>query len=98
MKQVVLTGATGFVGANLTRRLILDGHKVHLFVRPGSDLWRINDIREEVEIHKVCIEDKQGVDELIGKLCPQWVFHLAVDGAYSWQTNVQSMVATNITG
>jgi uncharacterized protein YbjT (DUF2867 family) len=40
-KRVILTGATGFVGANLTRRLLRDGHEVHLLVRQGYSPWRI---------------------------------------------------------
>jgi hypothetical protein len=35
MKRVAITGAAGFVGANLTRRLLDDGHEVHLLIRPG---------------------------------------------------------------
>jgi len=30
MKRVILTGGTGFVGANRARRLLRDGHEVHL--------------------------------------------------------------------
>src|SRR5204863_142015 len=29
---------------------------------------------------------------------PEWVFHLAAHGAYSWQTDVQQMVKTNLLG
>ena len=28
MKRVILTGGTGFVGANLARRLLRDGHEL----------------------------------------------------------------------
>ncbi|HVL50395.1 MAG TPA: NAD-dependent epimerase/dehydratase family protein, partial [Actinomycetota bacterium] len=41
VKRVVLTGGAGFVGANLTRMLLDEGHEVQLLVRPGSDLWRL---------------------------------------------------------
>jgi dihydroflavonol-4-reductase len=32
-----VTGATGFIGANLTRALLSDGHQVRALVRPASD-------------------------------------------------------------
>lgn len=35
--NVLVTGGTGFVGANLTRTLLADGHRVRVLVRPGSD-------------------------------------------------------------
>ncbi len=34
--SVLVTGATGFVGSHLTRRLLADGYHVTLLVRPGS--------------------------------------------------------------
>ena len=32
MKRVLVTGASGFVGANLTLRLLRDDHEVHIVV------------------------------------------------------------------
>ncbi len=41
--KVLLTGATGFVGAPLARRLIDDGHELHCVVRSGADSSRLGD-------------------------------------------------------
>ena len=47
-RRVLLTGGTGFVGANLVRRLLADGHAVHCLVRSGSaNAWRLADVRAE---------------------------------------------------
>ena len=40
-KRAIVTGASGFVGSVLARKLLDDGHDVHLFVRPDSDTWRM---------------------------------------------------------
>jgi nucleoside-diphosphate-sugar epimerase len=35
---VLITGATGFVGGHLARRLVADREDVHVIVRPASDV------------------------------------------------------------
>jgi len=96
MKRVILTGGTGFVGANLARRLVRDGHEVHLLVRPNYQPWRIEQIRPDVRLHELHLHDSEAVARVVSQIRPDWVFHLAVHGAYSWQTDWEQMVQTNI--
>ena len=98
MKRVILTGGTGFVGANLARRLLRDGHEVHLLVRPKCQPWRIDEVRPDVRLHELHLHDLEAVARVVGQVRPDWVFHLAVYGAYSWQTDWEQMVRTNIQG
>ncbi len=97
-KRVILTGATGFVGANLARRLVQDGHELHLFVRQGYSPWRIEGIRAAVRVHEVDLGDEEALARAVGREPPDWVFHLAAHGAYSHQTDLQQMAHTNIIG
>ncbi|MGC8477432.1 MAG: NAD-dependent epimerase/dehydratase family protein [Acetobacteraceae bacterium] len=39
--SVLVTGATGFIGGQLARRLLAEGRTVHAIVRPGSDPARL---------------------------------------------------------
>ncbi len=94
-KRVILTGATGFVGANLLRRLLLQGHQVHVLVRPNYHPWRIADLRDDFLLHEIHLEDANSIHNLIQKIQPDWIFHLAAHGAYSWQTNPQEIFQTN---
>ena len=96
MKRVILTGGTGFVGANLARRLLRDGHEVHLLVRPNYQPWRIEEVRSDVRLHELHLHEAEAVARVVGQIRPDWVFHLAVHGAYSWQTDWEQMVRTNI--
>lgn len=98
MTRVVVTGGTGFVGANLVRRLIADGCQVHLLVRPESSFWRIDSIRDRVTLHPVRLSDIGSVTSVLKRIEPTWVFHLAAHGAYSWQTDETQMHETNVLG
>lgn len=97
-RRAVLSGGTGFVGANLARRLLRDGHEVHLLVRPGNSSWRIEEIRNQVGIHVCDLTDADGLEAALQAIRPDWIFHLAVHGAYPSQADTDKMVATNVVG
>src|SRR5947207_10600420 len=98
MKRVVLTGASGFVGANLARRLLRDGHELHLFLRRNHHPWRIEAIQNDVQLHEADLSDEESLVRIVESIRPEWVFHLAAYGAYSTQTDLRRMVWTNILG
>ena len=98
MKRVLLTGGTGFVGANLARRLLQLGHEVHLLVRPHHTAWRIEGVQADLRLHEIDLADGERLGNLVRRIGPDWVFHLAVHGAYSWQRDLGQMVRTNILG
>jgi nucleoside-diphosphate-sugar epimerase len=96
-ESALITGAGGFIGANLARRLCAGAGDVHLFVRPQSDLWRLADLNE-AETHHVDLTDGDAVHALVKRIRPTYVFHAAAHGAYSFQSDVHRMVAVNVHG
>jgi len=98
MKRVILTGGTGFVGANLTRRLLQDGHHVHLLVRTDYSGWRIKEILNDIQLHTVDLSNSESVLKTLTTIQPDWIFHLAAHGAYSWQKDVAQIIQTNLIG
>ena len=97
-KNVIVTGGTGFVGANLVRRLVTEGHLVHLLVRQRYNDWRIQDVRPHLQIHVIDLLDTEQLRAKAAALRPDWVFHLATYGAYSWQDDLQTAIQTNFLG
>jgi dolichol-phosphate mannosyltransferase len=98
LKRAIITGAGGFVGANLARRLLQDGHDVHLLVRPSHRTWRLDEIASEVRLHEADVGDREGVRDILGGVKPDWVFHLAAYGAYPSQAGTERMMQTNLMG
>jgi len=96
--RTFLTGATGFVGANLARRLLADGHEVTVLVRPEARLWRVRAIEDSVRVCRGDISDLAAVQSAVTTARPDWVFHLAAHGAYSFETDYVEMARTNVLG
>jgi nucleoside-diphosphate-sugar epimerase len=96
MKRVLITGGTGFIGANLCRRLLTEGHEVHCLVRNNFTHWRIDDIKKHIQLYTVDLSNLDDLQPIIAKVRPEWIFHLATHGAYSWQTDLNEIIHTNI--
>lgn len=96
MKRALVTGACGFVGAVLVRKLVSDGNEVHAIARPGSDTWRLRDL-DQVKLHFLSLDDFDSLKACIAEVEPDWIFHLAAHGAYSWQNDMQQIIASNVT-
>ena len=98
MKRVLLTGAGGFVGAVLARRLLKDGHQVHVLLKSATTRWRLADVQPDLRLHEVDLQDEEGVRRVAGAIQPELVYHLAAHGAYPFQTDPDGIIATNILG
>jgi nucleoside-diphosphate-sugar epimerase len=98
MKRVLITGAAGFVGANLAIRGLAEGNDVCAVLRPGSDRWRLESIERHLRVIETDLRDGASVSRTVAEARPDWVFHTAAYGAYSWQTDAAQIVATNVDG
>jgi dolichol-phosphate mannosyltransferase len=98
MRRCLITGASGFVGANLARRLLWDGYETHVLLRPGHQSWRLIDIAASLHAHKADLTDQEAIHRTVELVRPDWVFHLAAYGAYSSQTGFARMADVNLTG
>jgi nucleoside-diphosphate-sugar epimerase len=77
----LITGATGFVGSNLLRALVSNNFETHVTIRKDSDVWRISEVIDQVEVHYCDLTDQERVKQTVLEIRPQLVFHLAAYGA-----------------
>jgi nucleoside-diphosphate-sugar epimerase len=50
MSRVLLTGAAGFIGSQLARLLVAEGHEVFAILAPQSDRWRLSDVERDIVV------------------------------------------------
>jgi UDP-glucose 4-epimerase len=99
--RVLVTGATGFIGSHLTRRLVDLGSEVHALTSTVSSIYpvRLVDIRERITLHGANLNDGGAMTSLVEEVRPRLVFHL---GAYthvgkSW-ARIDECIQTNVHG
>jgi nucleoside-diphosphate-sugar epimerase len=75
--RVLLTGATGFIGAHVARSLVERGAEVHGLTLPGAPRDRLADIESSIEMHEGDLADDSWARATILEIAPDAAMHLA---------------------
>ena len=93
MTASLVTGASGFVGSALARRLVAAGHRVKVLLRPTSDHRNIEEL--PVEIAQGDLTDKASLERAL-EGCDS-LFHAAADYRL-WTRNPDALYQSNVNG
>ena len=97
--KILVTGATGFIGSHLTRRLVNEGYEVGIIRRAESDIWRIKDIYNQLTVFYTDFSDTELVANVVLDFKPDIVFHLAAYYAVDHKLpDIAPLLKTNILG
>ena len=91
--MILITGASGFVGSAVARRLVQAGHEVRALVRPTSSRANLADLRLDIAEGDLC--DANSVARAMTGV--RYLFHVAADYRL-WARNPQTIVRTNVEG
>lgn len=98
MKSTYLvTGATGFIGANLVRELVKLGQHTSIIVRDKKLNWRLYDIANKIDIYECDIQDEK-LHQIVKKITPDYIFHLARYGNLPQEDDINKMIDVNLKG
>lgn len=95
--RVLVTGGTGYIGYELVKELVKNGHQVHLLYRSENKLASFPEFGSSEQIHcfKGTVEDKDAIAKAI-EGCRQ-VYHLA-GLARTWDPDPQAFYNSNLKG
>jgi dihydroflavonol-4-reductase len=91
--QVLVTGATGFIGSWLSRKLVELGHEVHILRRENSSIEDLKDL--DLVHHIGDVTNRDSIDKAIKSI--EVVFHLAGVVGYT-KTARKTMNEVNVQG
>jgi dihydroflavonol-4-reductase len=89
----LVTGASGFIGANLVHELVARGHRVRALVRPNSDLRGLQGT--DYEPIRGDVGDRASLARALKGT--EWCFHLAAS-YHLWLPDYAPMYAANVEG
>ena len=89
----LVTGATGFVGSAVVRRLLEVGHSVRVLIRSESQLDNLDGLSVEKRVGD--LRDRSSLDEAV-RGCES-LFHVAADYRL-WSRNPQDLYDINVDG
>ncbi len=91
--KALVTGATGFIGANLVRELLAQGYQVKALVRRESDRRNIDGL--DIEVAFGDLRDKASLDSAVDGC--EVLFHVAACYTF-WTPDPQAIYETNVEG
>ncbi|MFQ5930176.1 MAG: GDP-mannose 4,6-dehydratase [Acidobacteriota bacterium] len=104
-KKALITGITGQDGSYLAELLLIKDYEVHGIVRrvaiedPEHRLWRIKHLLDEIEVHPASLESYPSIFQVMLKVKPDEIYHLAAQSfvSYSFEDEF-STLTVNING
>ncbi len=90
-----VTGASGYIGSYLVRRLLADGHTAAVLLRSGSNRAPLADFLPHVEVIEGNF-DPVTYRDAVAAFAPEAVFHLGWNGTTAPERNAPHQISENV--
>lgn len=96
--SILITGGTGFIGAEVARHLLHQGEtSIHVMHR-GGDLTRLEDLAEQLHFVEADLADTQRIAAVVADISPRVIYHLGAMVTGPGEANPQAAIQTNAFG
>ena len=95
---ILITGGTGFIGAEIARQLVAQGQKNIFVLHRRSNFERLQDIADDIEFVQGDLGDVGRITAVIAQVQPDVIYHLGAVLTGPGEANPQAAIETNVTG
>jgi threonine 3-dehydrogenase len=71
----LVTGGTGFIGAEIVRMLVEGGEESVVVAQRSTDLGRLSDLADRIRLVRLDLTDVEATERLVRDLAPRRLFH-----------------------
>ncbi len=94
--RLLVTGASGFVGAAVVSAALRRGHEVTALVGPASRLDRLTPLPPDLEVVRADLRDAEGLEQTVVRARPDACVHLGAAGAVVRENDLGTLLAVNV--
>ncbi len=96
--STLITGGTGFIGAEIVRMLIeRDEGPIHVAHRSGN-FGRLAGLEDKVELHQLDLSDPDATEAVVAKVAPKRLFHFGAILTGPGEADPQALLTANAIG
>lgn len=96
--SILITGGTGFIGAEIVRMLVADGHDDVVVAHRSGNFDRIADVLDRVETVQADLGDNAAVERLVAETAPRRLFHFGATLTGPGEADPQALLESNLSG
>ncbi len=96
--RYLITGANGFIGSQVTRRLANMGEQVSAWTGASGDLARLKEVQARIDLQVIDLSNAADVSKAIEPVVPAVIFHCAAVGATDPFLTLDDAIRTNVYG
>lgn len=96
--SILITGGTGFIGAEIVRMLVAQGRDDVIVAHRSGNFDRISDIVDQVQLVQADLGDDAAIEQLVASTAPASIYHFGATLTGPGEADPQGLLRSNVSG